>query len=124
MPFEQAFDGPIIVTRFHGTLSNNDLVRMSDMINELERTLDVAPHRLTDLRGVRKIEVHYPDVQGFADRRTTVTIRNSVRAAIVVATPREFGFARMFQTLNNNPKIDVEVFTDEQAARDWIAAAP
>jgi hypothetical protein len=124
MPFEHTFEGPVIISRFHGTLVNDDLVRMSTVINELERSLAVAPHRLTDLRGVTKVDVRYPEVQGFVDRRHTVPLGNEVRAAILVGTPLEFGFARMFQTLNTNPKIDIEVFTDEQAARDWIFSAP
>ena len=33
------------------------------------------------------------------------------------------GFARMFQSLNQNPSITIEVFTDVAAAERWLTAA-
>jgi hypothetical protein len=43
-----------------------------------------------------------------------------VRTALVAVTPVQLGIARMFQTLNDHPLIELRVFSDREAAVAWL----
>jgi hypothetical protein len=42
----------------------------------------------------------------------------------VALTQVQYGFARMFQTLNDNPRIEIEIFGDCESAQRWLNAQP
>jgi hypothetical protein len=46
----------------------------------------------------------------------------SIRSAFVAPRPIQFGFARMFQTLNDNPKIELHIVNTMDEALLWIAS--
>jgi len=123
MPYELLFDGPVLLARFHGILTKDDLVAFADELGALEGALPVTPHRIADLRDVTEFAATFPDIFELAERRRASALSNSVRSAIVVSRPSSFGYARMFQTLNDHPQIDVELFEDEVLAWAWISAA-
>lgn len=45
-----------------------------------------------------------------------VPFPNDFKSAIIVSTPVQRGMARMFQSLNDNPRITIRIFDDEAAA--------
>ncbi len=42
------------------------------------------------------------------------------KSAIVVNSDLTMGFSRMFQTLNDHPDIDIQIFKTIEDAEDWI----
>jgi len=72
------------------------------------------------MTGVTELQIGYPGVRALADRRRAATFPNPFKSAIVGRVPAQAGMARMFQTLNDNPQITIEVFDDEAAALEWL----
>jgi hypothetical protein len=77
---------------------------------------------LTDLRDVDMRTMSADDVRNVAElvrqRRTEVLM---IKHALVVSEPLSFGFARMYQTLNEevDPQ-DLRIFYDVDEAREWV----
>jgi len=53
-----------------------------------------------------------------------VRLKNYIKSAIVANNPSQFGFARMFQTLNDNPQIEIRIFPAAESAMEWLTATP
>jgi hypothetical protein len=124
MAYSMSFDGPLLVIRLHGMVTTVELDTVTDEVIELEQGGTNAPPRMTDIRDVTDSNVRYPELAKIAERARTRPLAAPVRSAIVVAKPVQLGYARMFQTLNEHPKVTVRIFEDEPAARKWLAPAP
>ena len=120
MSVEIAVEPDIIRVTLFGVLTEQDLADIATAAADIERDRDPVPARLTDMTGVTEMKVSYPDVKTLADRRRVLVFPNDFKSAIVVATPVQRGMARMFQTLNDNPRITVQIFDDEAAALAWL----
>lgn len=107
------------VTLFEA-LTPGDLAEIMREADEIERNLDPVPHRITIQNGVTDIQIGYKEIKAFAWHRREIRFPNVFRSAIVVSSPVQRGLARMFQTLNNNPQIVIEIFDDEGAALEWL----
>ncbi|HKQ59178.1 MAG TPA: STAS/SEC14 domain-containing protein [Candidatus Eisenbacteria bacterium] len=120
MAFAITVEPDLLRIALTGALTAEDLAGLATATDDLERGRDPVPARLTDMTGVTTVEIFYPDVKTLADHRRTLQFPNAFRSAIVVRTPVQRGMARMFQTLNDNPQITIEIFDDEAAALAWI----
>ena len=120
MPYLLSFDGPILVVRFFGTVTERDLVGSADDVMTLEDGGRNSRPRLTDLRGVADSSIGYAEVAGIADRVGGRPLSVAIRSAFLVDQPVQLGFARMFQTLNKHPQVTVGIFEDEAVARRWL----
>jgi len=109
----------LIRVTLSGVLTEGDLRGIGDAADELEATTPVRP-RITDMTGVTELEVRYADVQVFATRRREIKFPNAFKSAIVVSGASQLGIARMFQTLNDNPQITIEIFTEREKALEWV----
>jgi len=124
MPFSISTVDGVIRIVLSGTLAAEQLVRMANALVEVEAVCHVCPHRVTDLTGVTRFEVGFDEMSELARRRREMSPANPIRSAIVASTPVQVGFARMFQTLNDHPRITLRIFSDLDAALAWIAEAP
>jgi len=120
MPYQISYDGPILVVRFSGIVTESDLVGSAEDVIALEdRGRNTRP-RLTDLREVSDSPIGYAEVANIANRVGHRPLSSAIRSAFLVSQPVQFGFARMFQTLNQHPQVTVGIFEDEAAARHWL----
>jgi hypothetical protein len=103
-----------------GTITRGDLEMIAQELAALEATLDVTPHRLTEVQGVIDREIGFPEVLALAERRRAVRLRNPVKSAIVAAQPVSVGYARMIQTLHNHPQVEVQIFSTLEVAEAWL----
>jgi len=117
---EIAIEQDIIRVTLSGALTGEDLAQISSAADDIERDRDPVPPRLIDMTGVTEFQVGYPDVRGLADHRRVIAFPNDFKSALVVHTPVQRGMARMFQTLNDNPRITIQIFDDEAAALTWL----
>lgn len=127
MPYHISYDGPILVVRFLGIVTESDLVGSAVDVIALEDGGRNTRPRLTDLREVSGSPIGYAQVANIADRVGHRPLSSAIRSAFLVGQPVQFGFARMFQTLNRHPQVTVGIFEDEATARDWlidVAAEP
>ena len=120
MPYLLSFDGPILVVRFFGVVTERDLVGSADDVMTIEDSGRNSRPRLTDLRGVADSSIGYSEVAGIAERVGGRPLSGAIRSAFLVDQPVQLGFARMFQTLNKHPQVTVGIFEDETVARRWL----
>ena len=105
-----------------GTLTPADLDGLAEAVLAHEAALAPVPHRVTDMTGLARMEIGFPEMSDLAERVRTRPLPNAVRSAIVAATPVQVGYARMFQMMNDHPSITVEIFGDLPTAVAWLIA--
>jgi hypothetical protein len=71
---------------------------------------------------IEEMAIHYPDISVLAANRRKIQFPNSFKSAIITRNSHHLGYARMFQTLNTNPQIIIQIFSDEAPAVQWIAS--
>jgi hypothetical protein len=119
----QIFEG-VVRLSFTGELRSADLMEIAEKISEIEARLAVTPHRMTDLSNLTGVDLNFQGMELFAERRRKAPLKNPVKSAIIAPTPLQYGFARMFQTLNDHPEIEIRIFDDTTAATRWLAGGP
>ena len=120
MPITTQFNGEFIATQMTGVVTLQDLLAHADEIEALESGLPVTPHRIANLTAGTVGDFSYVEMDAYIAKRRAVRLKNPVKSAIVVGDAVQFGFSRIFQTLNNNPDIRVEIFQGEEAALAWL----
>ena len=120
MAYHVSFDGPILVIRLFGTLTDADLEAIADEVAAIEDGGQNTPPRLADVRDVDEPAIGYAEIARFAERTRTRPLSASVRSAILVDQPVQLGFARMFQILNEHPRVTLQIFDNETTAREWL----
>jgi hypothetical protein len=110
MPFEINDEGKFYSARLYGTLDRADL---NAVMKEVERLEDAGllNDRITDLTALDHIDVGFEEVFAIAARRADRRVANR---------PVQFGFARMFQMLNDNPRVQIRIFGNLEEAQQWL----
>ncbi len=111
----------IVYLTFRGHVTGEDIRDMTDLIRETEIETKVSPNRIADLTAVEGVSLRFTAIMNYAIVRRSAPLKNSVRAAIVAPHPLQYGIARMFQSLNDNPDIHMEIFTDRGSGLAWIS---
>jgi hypothetical protein len=120
MAVEYDYDGILIHATFSNVLTPADLIEVMRFILDVERRLARAPNRLADLGPSTTLAIAFGDIANLALLRDTTPPANSIRTAVVFHSAVQQGYARMFQTVNDNPLVTVQLFTDTGAARAWL----
>ena len=119
MPFRIETQSPFLRIVAEGRLTGADLVDLLSEVEHLEGELQRIPDRVLDLSSVA-IDTNFRAMLELASRRVSRIFPNSFRSAIVAPTPATMGFARMFQTLNTNPQIELRIFDTRESAEAWL----
>lgn len=122
MPFEIATPGSYILTTGYGVVTAADLRALADAAEDVEARFGAA-NRLSDLTAIESFDFDFTAVSALADRRRVVRFEVPVKSAIVAVKPVAIGFARMFQTLNDNPQVDIRIVSSRAEAEAWFAEA-
>ena len=101
-------------------MSGADLEAQGIALWKLEESLATSPDRLTDLSQADGSLMSFMTVEDYAAKRRVAPLKNHVKSAIVTATQLQYGLARMFQTLNDNPMIEIKLFDDRAKAIEWL----
>ena len=102
-----------------GVLDLKELEAITAEVERLEESGTVGD-RLTDLSELERIDVGFEEVFAVALKRALRPIRTPIRSALVASKPVQFGFARMFQMLNDNPRIQIRIFDNRPEAEQWL----
>jgi hypothetical protein len=123
MPFEIRDEGKFHSARLFGVLDATDL---NAVMKEVERLEDegLLRDRVTDLTALERIDVGFEEVFALAMQRAERKVAVPIRSALVANRPVQFGFARMFQMLNDNPRIQIRIFGNLEEARRWLHSSP
>jgi len=108
---------------FHGDVTADDFSAPLDFFREVEARLEVSPDRITDLSAANLMPLSADFLKRYAASRTQVPLKNKVKSAIIAPAPDQFGLARMFQTFNENPSIEIQLFRDAASAYAWLGRA-
>jgi hypothetical protein len=122
MTIEAELTEELLVMRCTGALTASDLRPMPALTAAFDASRAVTPNRLIDLRGVQSFEVGFAELLDFVRARRDAPLSGPTRTAFVTAGTVQYGMARMFQSLNDNAHITVEIFDDPAAARAWLRA--
>jgi hypothetical protein len=121
MPFEIHDEGGFYFARFFGVMDRTDL---DGAMLEIERLEDIKiQDRLTDLSALERIDVGFEEVFALAMKRAQRPIPAPIRSALVAGKPVQFGFARMFQMLNDNPRVLIRIFGSLPEAQQWLRSS-
>ena len=121
MPFTIDTSQPILRITLSGTLTNQDLLELGKEAARIEDSYAVVPHRLSDCRPITRLEINFAGVLSLATERLKLKFPNMFKSAIIAADVVHYGFARMFETLNDHPQIVIAIFRDEAEAMRWLS---
>jgi len=122
MAYVIAQEAGIIRVTLSVAVTPGDLTGIMRDVDVIEKDMDPVLPRITAMPAGTDVEVGYKEVKAFAWHRREIRFPNVFRSALVVSSPVQRGIARMFQTLNDNPQIVIEIFDDEAAALAWLRA--
>jgi len=123
MPFSVTQQGSLLRIVFSGTLTNRDLERGAERVAEIEDSCAVIPHRTADLRPVERLEIDFDGVLALANARRRRPFQNPFKSAIIAPSTPQYGFARMYQTLNDHPQMCIAIFENDERAMEWLNLA-
>jgi hypothetical protein len=103
--------------------------KTAEMIVEFIETREIAVetgfNRFCDLTRLEGIHLSSEDVYELATRRRAFNPNDIlVKSAFLAKDPLAFGVARMYEQMLNSKRIHVRVWSDRQAAADWLEVDP
>jgi len=120
MKCEITIEGDVLMIRLSGVIRDDDLLEVLSGVKEAESRTPVTPARLTDVSGLTELHLTFVGMNELVRLRRAMKFPNDFKSAIVAPEPGQYGFARMFQTLNDHPQIEIMVFREMAAAREWV----
>ena len=120
MSFEIRREHEVIRIVFSGIFTNHDLFRGGMELTELEKTSPTIPNRIVDVRPVERIEIDFAGMFAVAEARRQKEYANAFKTAIIADGMVHYGFARMFQTLNDHRQIVIAIFGCDEDAHSWL----
>ena len=124
MPFEIKHEGDLLLGKMSGVVTAEDLHEMVDETQILEEAMATVPNRIVDMTSVVRFDFESQVVTEIAERRRARTFANSFKSALIAERPVAVGLAKMFQTLNDHPQIEIRILGSIQDAKDWFAGKP
>ncbi|AOS46446.1 hypothetical protein Verru16b_03552 [Lacunisphaera limnophila] len=109
---------------WHGELVNQDLEFLSAEMPRIGRQIGRAPNVLHTFEEVTSTSLRFDAMHIHGNRLRSVKVPNSCRIASVCHQPVAFGMARMMQLINQNPALQMQVFTELEPALRWLKDAP
>jgi hypothetical protein len=110
----------ILFLIFPETLSDDDFRLMNEELEIIEKQYSIVPNFIVNLKNVETFNGDYHSIQKLASQREEIKFPNNILEAILVSNDFQLGFARMYQTFNNNPQVTIKIFKDEAKAIEWI----
>ena len=105
---------------FPDALTVHDIYPLSKEMDVIDNEYPIMPNRLVNLQPIKSFDGDFNSVLDLAKVRVAKKFHNQFKSALLVANDLQLGFARMFQTLSDNPQITLEVFMDELKAIEWL----
>jgi hypothetical protein len=115
----------LLVARAKGILDAAMTEQIVNLIEIKEAAYETGFNRFCDLSRLEGVNLLTSDILKLADRRRTFNPNYvHVKSAILAIGTLAFGAARMYEQLLNSPRIELRVFSDLQAAAEWLAVSP
>lgn len=121
MPFELTTPDAVLFARVFGVFTAPELNRLAWEAEVAEAEHPASLDRVTDLTAVERFEVGLLDIYYFAVRRSRQRFSRVVKSAIVTREPEQFGVARAYEAVNENPQIRIRILRSLTEAKEWLA---
>ena len=121
MPFELTTPGAVLFARVFGVFTAPELNHLATEAEIAEASHPVSLDRITDLTAVERFEVGFREIYYFAIRRSAQRFSRVVKSAIIAQEPVQFGIARVYEALNENPQIQIRILRSVTEANEWFA---
>jgi hypothetical protein len=115
----------LMVGRPNGILDAQTTERIVAFIEIKEEQLETGFNRFCDLTRLEGIQLSSAEVHQLAARRRAFNPNDiRVKSAILAIDPLAAGIATMYERLLNSPRIEVRIFSELEAAAEWLAVKP
>jgi hypothetical protein len=112
----------LVVGRPKGILDAETAARIVELIEIKEVETETGFNRFCDLSRLDAIHLSFAEIRTLAERRSLFNPNNvRVKSAFLATNPLASGIARMYELLLNSPRIEVRVFSELDAAAEWLA---
>ena len=110
----------VVFTTATGTLTDDELIaHKSALVRDPQ--FESGMVELSDVRAVERLLVTPEGVSRMAQMDTEDSARlDGFKLAIVVGADVVFGMSRMYQTMTSDNPLNVNIFRDMHAAREWL----
>lgn len=126
MPFTHAIEGSLIHFRWSGVLTREGFQSLGEampgLVRQVWQSTGRMPHVLHDFRATEGCDFPPLTAYEISLRRRTVPIPEPVKSAVVATPTGGWAMARVFQALNRNDNLVMELFETEEAARAWLGS--
>jgi hypothetical protein len=115
----------LMVSRPRGSVDMAAAIQIVEFVEIKEMEFETGFNRFIDLTQVDTINLSAADVSELAARRRKFNPNGiRVKSAFMATHPLALGIARMYEQLLNSHRIEVRVFSEIEAAADWLAVKP
>jgi hypothetical protein len=118
MSFEISNEKDHLLIQLFGAVSGEELLEIGRQLQKLEEN-DPSIPRVTDVTCIETLNLGFLDIEALANARRLLVCPTPIRSAIVANRPLHIGYSRMFQTLNDNPAIEVRIVASREEALAW-----
>ncbi|MDQ5981134.1 MAG: hypothetical protein QG602_4112 [Verrucomicrobiota bacterium] len=109
---------------WHGELTTQDLDLLSVEMPRIGWQIGHAPNVLHTFDETTGSALRYDAMHSYGRNLQQVKLPNPCRVASVCNHTIGFGLARMMQLINQNPDLDMKVFSEKEAALCWLTETP
>ena len=120
MPFRIEILPEYVHVEWYGNLVNSDLFNLGMEMPRIGEQLRRAPNVLHTFEGVETVKLEVDAMQAHGRKLARTVLPNPSRTASFCDRPLVYGVARMMQSLNTNPMLQMEVFSSREEAIAWL----
>ena len=121
MPISHTIEGRIVHVNWSGVITNADLAAIGALMPRLAKELGFVPHVLNTYDGVMGSDFDPEAIYAQSMQRRHQPIPPQAKSAMVATTPVVLAMTRVIQTMNREPRLQMEIFGTEAEARAWLA---
>lgn len=120
MPFRIEILPEYVHVEWYGDMVNEDLIEVGLALPKVGEQLRKVPNVLHTFDKVENLRLQFDAMHAHTRKLSRTELPNRSRTASVCERPLFYGVARMMQSLNSNPNLQMEVFTSLEDALAWL----
>lgn len=120
MPYSIELTPEYVQVKWFGEVGNSDLEGLAKDMPAFGRQLGKVPDVLHLFTASTVIRLDFDTMHAHGRGLGRIPLTNKSRTACVCEQAHSFGMARMMQSLNANPNIEMEVFDTLDSALAWM----
>lgn len=109
-----------VLIRPSGSFNAYDLNTLRKEMMKLEEEKPYLTKRFSDFTDVTELNISFNDFSYYKHNRMYLDDMPNYKTAFYVETDLKFGYARMCQTIIEDPKNEIRIFRNKQEAADWL----